>query len=86
VLGRSAPPGEIDAAAERVQQQRMPEIEAIQALQQGPPKLLFGRSLLPRLIMDYALPLLARTGIAQRFMLPTVRRLTEGVSDVRLEV
>ena len=88
VLTRSAAalPDDVDAAARRVQAAREPEVVEIQRLQQVPPPILFGASWWSRFLIDHALPLLLRTRIAQAAALPTLRRLTTGVSEVRLAV
>ncbi len=84
VLTRASTPDEIDAAAGHVQAERAPEIERIQALQQGPPRVLFGRGLGSRLIVERVLPFLLRTGLIVPLALPMLRQLTTGTADVRL--
>lgn len=68
----------------RVQAERQPEIEAIQALQIEamtlPPAFR-----LPALRMT-VLPVMRRLGIAKRIMLKTERSFRHGITEVRLRV
>ena len=75
----------LDAAAARVQEERLPEVSKIQRMQKVPPRLLFQRSLWARTILS-ALPLLVRMGIAQRGFRFLLRRMAHGLTRVRLEV
>jgi 2-polyprenyl-6-methoxyphenol hydroxylase-like FAD-dependent oxidoreductase len=86
VLRRSGSASEIDAAAQRVQAERQPEVTQIQAQQQGPPRVLFGRAWGGGILVGVVLPLLVRLGIARRLMGPFLRRFASGVVTVRLEV
>ncbi len=85
VLTRESTPSDIDAAAARVQEERLPEVSTIQRLQQDPPRLLFQSSPWSRLALR-VLPLLVRMGVAQRLFGFTLRRLALGVTSVRLTV
>ncbi len=85
VLTRESTPSEIDAAAARVQEERLPEVSTIQRLQQDPPRLLFQSSPRSRLALR-VLPLLVRMGVAQRLFGFTLRRMALGVTSVRLTV
>ena len=75
----------IDAAARAIQEERLPEVTTIQRAQQGPPAVLFGRAWWNRLVVDGLVPLLVRTGIAQRAFGAGFRRFATGVATVRLE-
>ncbi|HZP41906.1 MAG TPA: FAD-dependent monooxygenase [Candidatus Binatia bacterium] len=81
-----AAPDVIDAAARQVQDERLPEVAAIQELQQAPPRVLFDASLAGRVILRAVLPLLVRLGLARRLFGTVVRRFAHGVADVRLAV
>jgi 2-polyprenyl-6-methoxyphenol hydroxylase-like FAD-dependent oxidoreductase len=70
----------IDAAARRVQDERLPEIIAAQQMQQGQARL-FVKPLLQRL-----LPLLLRTGILTRLFHREYELMSRGVVPVRLAV
>jgi len=85
VLTRQSTPSEIDGAAARIQEERLPEVSAIQRLQQDPPRLLFQTSPWSGLVLRL-LPLLVRTGIAQRLFGFVLRRMALGVTSVRLTV
>ena len=81
-LERSAGPRELDAAAARVEAQRLPEVRQIQWLQ----------SLPPRVVLRYAwwVPWLIRIAprllVGRRARGPVVRRFARGVSEVVLRV
>ncbi len=85
VLTQESTSTTIDAAAARIQEERLPEVSAIQRLQQGPPRLLFQTSPWSRLAL-HVLPLLVRTGMAQRLFVFALRRMALGVTPVRLAV
>jgi len=76
--------GDVDAAAERIVAERLPEVTLIQSLQQEPPRLLFGSSWLSAFILGVVLPLLVRTGLARRIARSVFQRFAHGVADVRL--
>ena len=84
VLTAGTDPAAIDVATERIERERMPEVIAIQRLQQAPPRILFGRSRLATLLLGGPLPFLVRTGIAPRVLGFVFRRFARGVSSVRL--
>ena len=86
VLLGAATPAELDEAARRIQAERMPEVEQIQLQQQVPPRVLFGRTWWSRILIDVALPLVARIGLPSVSGNPFLRRLTSGVTEVRLQV
>ena len=85
VLLEGSDPAAIDAAARATQEERLPEVTTIQRAQQGPPAVLFGRAWWNRLVVDGLVPLLVRTGIAQRAFGAGFRRFAAGVATVRLE-
>lgn len=76
----------IDAAARAVEQERRPEVTAIQELQQVPPRVLFGQTRWSTVVLNGLLPFLARTGIARLMLGVAFRRFARGMSEVRLEV
>ena len=77
---------EIDAAARRVQQQRQPEIAAIQRIQAIPPRVFLRDTWWSRAALTI-LPALLRSNLARgRRGATTFRRMAWGVTDVRLEV
>jgi 2-polyprenyl-6-methoxyphenol hydroxylase-like FAD-dependent oxidoreductase len=76
----------IDAAARRVQEERLPEVETIQRAQQAPPPIIFGQRWWSGLFLDRLLPFLVRTGLAVRLFGALFRRFATGVDRVRLEV
>jgi 2-polyprenyl-6-methoxyphenol hydroxylase-like FAD-dependent oxidoreductase len=86
VLEASGSPEAIDAAARRVQDERLPEVSAIQRLQQIPPRILLGQTWWGRLLAGGMLPILARTGLPQRLLASTFRKFALGVAEVRLDV
>jgi 2-polyprenyl-6-methoxyphenol hydroxylase-like FAD-dependent oxidoreductase len=86
VLTSAATADAVDAAALRVRDQRYGEIETILRLQQVPPRVLFGGAWWSRLLIDHLLPLLLRSGIAQRIALPVLSRFARGSTEVALRV
>jgi 2-polyprenyl-6-methoxyphenol hydroxylase-like FAD-dependent oxidoreductase len=83
-LARDAGGAELDDAARRIEAERMPEVAAIQELQQMGPRLLFADSLLSPIATSAPVLWFARTFLAPIF----VRRaqpFLRGVSEVRLE-
>ena len=84
VLEAGGEPEAIDAAGARVEAERLPEVIEIQRLQQGPPRLLFGRGPLGMLLLQTLVPLLVRSGIAARVAGTVFRRFANGVTTVRL--
>jgi 2-polyprenyl-6-methoxyphenol hydroxylase-like FAD-dependent oxidoreductase len=79
-----AAPAALDRAAQAVEAERLPEVATIQALQQRPPALLFGRSAWARIAIDRILPIAVRTGVAQRVFAAFFRRFAYGTAAVRL--
>jgi 2-polyprenyl-6-methoxyphenol hydroxylase-like FAD-dependent oxidoreductase len=84
VLARGGAPAEIDAAARAVVDERLPEVGAIQRLQQGPPRLIFAPGWLNTVVVGGLLPLLVRTGIAARVASRVFQRFANGITTVRL--
>jgi 2-polyprenyl-6-methoxyphenol hydroxylase-like FAD-dependent oxidoreductase len=78
-------PAAIDAAARRVQDERMPEIVRIQSLQAIPPRLLFRQGRLPSLLLRAAAFFL-RTGLVPPFAGSVARSFFFGVTNVQLRV
>lgn len=73
----------IDAAAQRVAQERMPEIVALQEHQDKQAKLFLQPRLLSRLAIRF-LPLFARSGLMQLLMGERLRAFQHGIVPVRL--
>jgi 2-polyprenyl-6-methoxyphenol hydroxylase-like FAD-dependent oxidoreductase len=84
-LAGGAVPAEVDAAAARIVEERLPEVTEIQELQQVPPRVLFGHPWWNGFLLRVALPVLVRTGIAARVAGSVFRRFAYGVTTVRLE-
>ncbi len=85
-LGGHASASEIDAAARRVQEQRLPEVAAIQRIQAIPPRILLRDTWWSRVALRI-LPVLMRSDILRGRRGGTVfRRIAWGVTDVHLEV
>jgi 2-polyprenyl-6-methoxyphenol hydroxylase-like FAD-dependent oxidoreductase len=86
VLSGDAAGGEIDAAARRVQQERLPEVRTIQRIQAIPPQILLRDTWWSRAALR-VLPALMRSDILRARSGGTVfRRMVRGVTNVRLEV
>lgn len=76
----------LDEAARRIEAERLPEIAAIQRLQQVPPRILFGRPRWRRAAFGALLPLFVRSGLAGLVFARVFGRFARGVTDVRLAV
>ncbi len=86
VLGGRATASDIDAAARRVQQERLREVATIQRLQAIPPRILLRDTWWSRAALRI-LPLLARANIVRgRRGGAVFRRFSRGVTTVHLEV
>ena len=83
VLTGDPSPDHLDAAARRIQDERLPEVIAVQQLQQGPPRVLFQTAWWSGIALTVA-PWLFRLGLPQRFLRPTLLRFTQGVTNVTL--
>jgi len=77
-------PAELDAAAQRVVAERLPEVKTIQRIQQLPPRVLFQRTRASRLLVGGLLPLLTRSGLAAVLFRSSFRRFALGTADVKL--
>jgi len=84
-LAAGAGPDALDAAAARVQEERLAETVAIQERQERVPPLLFGSRWRSRLLIDGLAPLLVRVGLLQRIFGANLRLFARGVSEVRYE-
>ncbi len=83
VLAGDPGPEQCDAAGRRIQDERLPEVIAVQQLQQGPPRVLFQTAWWSGLALTL-FPRLLRTGLPQRLLGPTFARFTQGVTTVTL--
>ncbi|CAN5240950.1 FAD-dependent oxidoreductase [soil metagenome] len=85
VLASGEDQGAIDAAAQRVAQERMPEIVALQEHQDKQAKIFLQPGLGSRLAIRF-LPLLARSGLMQLLLGKRLRAFQHGIVPVRLTV
>jgi 2-polyprenyl-6-methoxyphenol hydroxylase-like FAD-dependent oxidoreductase len=83
VLASGGDQAAIDAAAQRVAQERMPEIVALQEHQDKQAKLFLQPRLVSRLAIRF-LPLLARSGLMQLLMGKRLKAFQHGIVPVRL--
>ena len=74
-----------DLAAERIQRERMPEVDRIQRMQQIPPRFLFAWPIVTHTLLAI-LPVLVKSGIATSTAGAFLRRFANGVGNVRLRV
>lgn len=81
-----ADPRALLAASERIAAERLPEVRAIQRLQQIPPRVIFQRNALSRFAVRRVIPALARSRILPRLVGSGANRFFFGVTDVRLAV
>jgi 2-polyprenyl-6-methoxyphenol hydroxylase-like FAD-dependent oxidoreductase len=86
VLTAGGDPSAIDAATRRVQDERWPEIEAVQQMQENQARLLFAPDRWSSRLMHRLLPLLVRTGLLQWLHRKEYRLMSDGVVPVRLMV
>jgi 2-polyprenyl-6-methoxyphenol hydroxylase-like FAD-dependent oxidoreductase len=84
-LADGSPLAELDAAAQRVCAERLPEVETIQRFQQIPPRFLFQHSLASRFLLRWVAPLVMRTPLPRLAFGLGFRRFTEGVAVVTLD-
>ncbi len=84
-LLRRDTPDELDRAARRISEERLPEVKEIQALQRGAPAVLFQRTLGARLLMGIVVPFALRTGLARLAVARVFPRFARGTRAVRLE-
>jgi len=85
VLQGDATAEQIDAAAARVERERVPEVQAIQRLQALPPRVVLSRSWWSEPVRHLLTGLL-RTGFGQRRLLEATRIFQFGRTDVELRV
>ena len=85
VLAAEGSPEALDAAAARVQAERLPEVAAIQRIQTRQARFLVGSGLLPRLMLE-ALPLLGKLGAMRHWAARGDRRFRGVLRPVRLAV
>jgi 2-polyprenyl-6-methoxyphenol hydroxylase-like FAD-dependent oxidoreductase len=85
VLAADGSPEALDAAAARVQAERLPEVSDIQAIQTRQARFLVGTGLLPRLMLE-ALPLLSKLGIMGSWAVRGDRRFRGVLRPLRLAV
>jgi 2-polyprenyl-6-methoxyphenol hydroxylase-like FAD-dependent oxidoreductase len=83
-LARGADAAELDEAARRAQAERMPEIVAIQDLQQEGPRIAFSDSWRSRILLSRAAVTLART-ILRPLVIRRARPMLYGVTEVRVD-
>jgi 2-polyprenyl-6-methoxyphenol hydroxylase-like FAD-dependent oxidoreductase len=86
VLTGAAGPAALDAATRRVQDERWPEIVAVQRLQQDQARMLFNPDRWSTRLAHRLLPLLLRTGLLQWLHRKQYRQMSYGVLPVRLVV
>ncbi len=86
VLAAGGGPEAIDAAARRVQDERLPEVEAIQRMQQDQARMLFTPDGWRARLVQRLLPLLFRTGLLAWLHRKQYRQMSEGAVPVRLVV
>jgi 2-polyprenyl-6-methoxyphenol hydroxylase-like FAD-dependent oxidoreductase len=86
VLAAGADLPTIDAAARAVRDERWPEIEAIQKMQQRQGRLLFAPGGMRLRLMQRILPFLVRTGFLQWAHRGEFKHMSQGVVPVKLVV
>jgi 2-polyprenyl-6-methoxyphenol hydroxylase-like FAD-dependent oxidoreductase len=86
VLCAGADHAAIDAAARRVQQERWPEIVAVQRMQEQQGRMLFSPDRWGVRLLHWMVPFLLRTGLLQRLYRTHYRQMSYGVVPVRLVV
>ena len=86
VLAAGGGPAAVDAAARRVQDERWPEVAAVQQMQQDQARMLFAPDGWRARLAHRLLPLLMRTGLLQWLHRKEYRQMSDGVLPVRLAV
>ena len=76
---------DLDAAARRVRDERMPEVRTIQRLQQIPPRVLFQWTWVSRFLVSRVAPLLARTPLPLWAFRSVFERFADGTTRVELQ-
>jgi 2-polyprenyl-6-methoxyphenol hydroxylase-like FAD-dependent oxidoreductase len=80
-----AAPDALDAAAQRIEAERLPEVVEIQNFQAVPPRVLLRNAWWARIVLAL-LPYVLRSGITGTRGVGLIRRVAFGVTDVRLAV
>jgi 2-polyprenyl-6-methoxyphenol hydroxylase-like FAD-dependent oxidoreductase len=86
VLTAGADPAALDAAARRVQEERWPEIVAIQKMQKDQARMLFAPNSWSTRLVHWVVPLLLRTGLLQWLERKQYRQMSHGAVPVQLKV
>jgi 2-polyprenyl-6-methoxyphenol hydroxylase-like FAD-dependent oxidoreductase len=86
VLASGGGPAAVDAAARRIEAERLPEIALMQELQQRQARLFFEPGRLSYRLFFQVLPLLARSGLLARLFRRRITRFAHGAVPVRLAV
>jgi 2-polyprenyl-6-methoxyphenol hydroxylase-like FAD-dependent oxidoreductase len=86
VLTVGSGPSAIDAAARRVQNERWPEIVAVQDMQQNQARILFAPDHWRSRLLNRLLPSLVRTGLLQWLQRKEFKLMSEGAVQVQLVV
>jgi 2-polyprenyl-6-methoxyphenol hydroxylase-like FAD-dependent oxidoreductase len=86
VLTAGGDPSAIDAATQRIRDERWPEIVAVQEMQQNQARILFTPDRWSTRLMHRLVPLLIRTGLLQWLHRKEYRLMSDGVVPVRLVV
>ncbi len=84
VLTAGSDSSAVDAAARRVQDERWPEIVAVQEMQHNQARILFAPDRWRTRLMNRLLPWLVRTGLLQRLQRKEYHVMSEGALQVRL--
>ncbi len=86
VLSGGADPAAIDAAARSIQDERWPEIVAVQQMQADQARILFNPDRWSTRLVNRLLPWLLRTGLLQWLHRKQYQQMSHGVVPVRLVV
>jgi 2-polyprenyl-6-methoxyphenol hydroxylase-like FAD-dependent oxidoreductase len=86
VLSAGGDPSALDAAARRVRDERWPEVEAVQRMQEHQARVLFTTDRWGTRLANRLLPFLVRTGLLQWLHRKQYRQMSEGAVPVRLVV
>jgi 2-polyprenyl-6-methoxyphenol hydroxylase-like FAD-dependent oxidoreductase len=85
VLLAGADPREIDAATRRVQEERVPEVSAIQRIQAVPPRIILRDTWWSHLVLRL-LPALVRSDVTRGRRSVLFSRIAFGTTEVKLRV
>lgn len=86
VLTSGANSADVDAAAQRIQEERWPEIVAVQKMQEHQARMLFVPDGWKGRLLQWMLPVLMRTGLLQRMHRKEYKLMSEGAVPVKLMV